>query len=139
MTTLSGLLSLLMWRFSPNVNTLTAFVCLYGFCSGIFISVMPAATSQIVPDDKLGAQLGAFSSLVAIAVFAGTPIAGSLIKYDSVPGYTPLITYSVSVCFHSTLRCHLTFFFYQGSAMLAGGVMLLIGRVLHGRNLREKW
>lgn len=99
MTVLSDLLSLLMWRFAPNVNTLTAFVCLYGFCSGVFISVMPAATSQIVPDDKLGAQLGAFSSLTAIAVFVGTPIAGSLIKDDSVPGYTSLITYSVSVAF----------------------------------------
>jgi MFS family permease len=88
-----------MWRFALNVGTLTAFVCLYGFCSGVFISVMPAATSQIVLDDKLGAQLGAFSSLTAIAVFVGTPIAGSLIKDDSVPGYMPLVTYSVSTDF----------------------------------------
>jgi MFS family permease len=99
MTVLSGLLSLLMWRFALNVGTLTAFVCLYGFCSGVFISVMPAATSQIVPDDKLGAQLGAFSSVTAIAVFVGTPIAGSLIKDGSVPGYMPLVTYSVSAAF----------------------------------------
>ncbi len=71
-------------------------ILFYGFCSGIFISVMPAAVGQITPADKLGARLGAFGSVTAIAFLIGTPIAGALIQGDTVAGYQPLIIFSVS-------------------------------------------
>jgi MFS family permease len=95
MTTFAGLLSFIMWLWASSVELMVAFACLYGFCSGIFISLMPAAASQITPPDRLGARLGAISSLNAISVFVGSPIAGALIRGDTVAGYRPLILYSV--------------------------------------------
>ncbi|KAH7050049.1 major facilitator superfamily domain-containing protein [Macrophomina phaseolina] len=96
MTIVSGVFCLAMWLPSQNVATVIAFVCMYGFSSGIFISVTPAVVAQISPDEKIGARIGAFFTLAAIATLIGTPVAGSLIHEDSQDGYTNLILFAVS-------------------------------------------
>lgn len=96
MLILSGLFCLAMWLPSTHPAIVVAFACLYGFTSGIFISVMPAAVAQIIQVEKLGSRLGAFNTVAAVPVFIGTPVAGALIsREDSIEGYFPLIIYSV--------------------------------------------
>lgn len=96
MAFVSGVFSLAMWLPANNVATIIAFVCLYGFSSGIFISVMPAVVAQISPDDKIGARIGALFTLAGVATLIGTPIAGSLVDRDAVDGYRSLILFGVS-------------------------------------------
>jgi MFS family permease len=104
MLMLSGLFCLAMWLPSTTPALVVAFACVYGFTSGIFISVMPAAVGQITAVEKLGARLGAFNTVAAVPVFVGTPVAGVLIRgEDSVGGYDPLIIYSVRSVVQSLL------------------------------------
>lgn len=93
-----------MWLPADNVATIVAFVCVYGFCSGIFISITPAAVAQISPNDRIGARIGAFFTLAAVATFIGTPIAGTLIDENADNGYRNLILFTVSVYVLDCLR-----------------------------------
>lgn len=97
MVTLCGVLCLAMWLPARTPAVLVGFACVYGFASGIFISVMPAATGQITPTERLGARLGAFGSVTSVAFLTGTPIAGSLIRSETRAGYQPLIIFAVSL------------------------------------------
>ncbi|KAL1647066.1 hypothetical protein SLS58_002836 [Diplodia intermedia] len=96
MTVLSGVLSLSLWLLEQNIGMVMAFALLYGFTSGVFISVTPAAVAQIVPDDKIGARVGAFFTLTAFATLMGSPIAGTLIDESSPDGYQNIILFTVS-------------------------------------------
>lgn len=69
-----------MWLVSSAPPALIAFTSLYGFCSGVFIAVLPVIVAQISPDEKLGGRIGAFYSFLAIAQLVGSPIAGALIQ-----------------------------------------------------------
>ncbi|KAK2758472.1 hypothetical protein CKAH01_05520 [Colletotrichum kahawae] len=120
MTLLCGLLGMAMWLPATTPGVLVGFACLYGFASGVFISVMPAATGQIIPTEKLGARLGAFGTVTAMAVLTGSPIAGALIQSDARTGYHPLIIFA-------------------GCCLLGGGAIVFAARVLHDRILRSKW
>lgn len=95
MIIMSGVLCLAIWLPADSPSLVIVFVCLYGICSGIFISVSPAATGQITPTEKLGARLGAFGSVTSIAFLIGTPIAGALVRDNTREGYYPLIIFAV--------------------------------------------
>ncbi|OMP85184.1 putative transporter MCH4 [Diplodia seriata] len=97
MTVLSGVLSLSLWLLEQNIGMIMAFALLYGFTSGVFISVTPAAVAQIVPDDKIGARVGAFFTLTAFATLMGSPIAGTLIDESSPDGYRNIILFTVGL------------------------------------------
>ncbi|KAL1639397.1 hypothetical protein SLS58_007978 [Diplodia intermedia] len=78
MTLLSGVFCLAIWlpAGSNSVAAVVAFVCLYGFSSGIFISVTPAVVAQLSPDDAIGARIGAFFTLAAVATLGLTLTVG---------------------------------------------------------------
>ena len=97
MTMLAGIQCLAMWLVISDTGVLIAFASLYGFCSGIFIAVLPVIVAQISPEDKLGGRIGAFYSVLAIAQLVGSPIAGALIKSGDVSGYgyNDLIVFAV--------------------------------------------
>ncbi|KAF9878019.1 hypothetical protein CkaCkLH20_04595 [Colletotrichum karsti] len=120
MVLLCGLLCMASWLPASTPGVLAGFACLYGFASGVFISVLPAATGQIVPTEKLGARLGAFGTVTAAAILTGTPIAGALIKSETREGYFPLIIFA-------------------GCTLLGGGAVIFIARLLHDRDIRSKW
>ncbi|KAI9711719.1 MAG: hypothetical protein M1820_001863 [Bogoriella megaspora] len=120
MILLCGILCLAIWLPSASVGVVISFVWLYGFASGIFISVMPAATGQIVPTEKLGSRLGAFGTVTAVAFLTGSPIAGALVNDQSRAGHRPLIIFA-------------------GCCLFAGGTIIFIARLLHDRNLKSKW
>jgi MCP family monocarboxylic acid transporter-like MFS transporter 10 len=63
------------------------------------INALPASViGQITPDGSLGARVGAFYSVIAIASLVGTPIGGALIvDREKKEGYQWLILFSVSI------------------------------------------
>jgi len=93
----SGLLCLFLWLLSTSIPTLVLFVTMYGFFSSSVTALPPSIIGQITPDDKLGARIGTFYSLLAAASLGGTPVAGALItNAKSRDGYRWLILFSVS-------------------------------------------
>jgi MCP family monocarboxylic acid transporter-like MFS transporter 10 len=96
MTVLAGVQCLGMWLVTSNISVLIAFVILYGFCSGVFIAVLPAIIAQLTPEDVLGGRIGAFYSVLAIGQLVGPPIGGALINAGSAThGYVGLIVFAV--------------------------------------------
>jgi MCP family monocarboxylic acid transporter-like MFS transporter 10 len=95
-TALSGLLCLTLWLFSPSLPLLIIFACLYGFCSGVFVALLPPVVAQLCPEGRIGARMGAFYPVVAISSLIGTPIAGALIG-SGESGYRGLISYAVCI------------------------------------------
>jgi MCP family monocarboxylic acid transporter-like MFS transporter 10 len=63
------------------------------------INALPASViGQITPDGSLGARVGAFYSVIAVASLVGTPIGGALIvDKEKKEGYQWLILFSVSI------------------------------------------
>ncbi|KAF2437727.1 MFS general substrate transporter [Karstenula rhodostoma CBS 690.94] len=126
MTILSGLLCLGTWAVTSSIPLLITFVLLYGFCSGIFIAVLPVIVAQITPSDKLGGRIGAFYMVSAVAQLVGSPIGGALIQgksgqgSDQAQGYLGLIVFA-------------------GTTLLVGGIVILISRLLHDRDLRSRY
>ncbi|ORY10665.1 major facilitator superfamily domain-containing protein [Clohesyomyces aquaticus] len=121
MIILAGLLSLLMWLLATPIAAIVTFACIYGYCTGHFIALLPAVVGQISPEEKLGARMGALYSVAALASLIGTPIGGALIKDSKMrEGYQGLILYS-------------------GGALLSGGLILFVGRLLHKGGVRAKW
>jgi MCP family monocarboxylic acid transporter-like MFS transporter 10 len=103
MTILSGLLCLGTWAVTSVVPLLITFVLMYGFCSGIFIAVLPVIVAQITPAEKLGGRIGAFYMVSAVAQLVGSPLGGALIQSgngqgggDQAHGYLGLIVFAVS-------------------------------------------
>ncbi|KAH9868782.1 hypothetical protein J1614_007856 [Plenodomus biglobosus] len=121
MAMISGYLSLFLWAYSDSLATLSLFVCVYGFCTSSVTALPPSVIGQITPDDRLGARIGAFYSVIAIASLVGTPIGGVLItNAETKEGYRWLI-------------------FFSGAAITTGSLLMLASRILHDRNLRRKW
>lgn len=139
MTILSGILCYAMWLPAQSVDLVIAFTCLYGFCSGIFISVTPAVIGQLTSEEKLGARLGAFFSTTAIATLIGTPIGGALIQGEAKDDYQYLIIFAVSSIQADTRVVRALTRSFQASTLTMGGLVLLVGRILCERRLGQKW
>jgi len=96
-TLISGCLCLFLWLLGNSMATLIFFVCVYGFLTSNVTALPPSIIGHITPVDKLGARIGAFYSVVAIASLVGTPIGGALITdHDTKDGYRWLVVFSVS-------------------------------------------
>ncbi|KAH6620246.1 major facilitator superfamily domain-containing protein [Boeremia exigua] len=117
----TGCICIFIWLLIDSLAATVLFVCLYGFGTGIFTALLPSVVGQITPDENLGARVGAFYSVVAIASLVGTPIGSALITTDDKrEGYWWLIVFS-------------------GTAITIGSLFMLSSRLLHDKNLRKKW
>ncbi|KAF2009488.1 MFS general substrate transporter [Aaosphaeria arxii CBS 175.79] len=118
MTILSGIQCLGMWLVTSDVGVLVVFVILYGFCSGVFIAVLPVIAAQLSPADKLGGRIGALYTVLAAAQLVGSPIGGSLIQSstDFAFGYMGLIVFG-------------------GVTLFVGGIVVFISRILQHKDL----
>jgi MCP family monocarboxylic acid transporter-like MFS transporter 10 len=93
----TGCLCIFIWLLINSLAAVVLFACLYGFGTGTFLALMPSVVGQITPDESLGARVGAFYSIVAIASLVGTPIGSALITDPQKrEGYWWLIVFSVS-------------------------------------------
>ncbi|KAI4637860.1 hypothetical protein J4E83_000678 [Alternaria metachromatica] len=120
-TLISGCLCLFLWLLGNSMATLIFFVCVYGFLTSNVTALPPSIIGHITPDDKLGARIGAFYSVIAVASLVGTPIGGALITdHDTKDGYRWLIVFS-------------------GAALLIGSASMLISRLTHDKALLTKW
>jgi MCP family monocarboxylic acid transporter-like MFS transporter 10 len=101
MTVLSGLLCLFLWLLSHSLLVLVLFAGLYGFATSSVTSLPASVIGQITPEDSLGARIGAFFSVIALASLVGSPIGGALITDpDQKEGYRWLMLFSVSIGLH---------------------------------------
>ncbi|KAF1964712.1 MFS general substrate transporter [Bimuria novae-zelandiae CBS 107.79] len=122
MTLLSGFICLSIWLPAPSISVLALFASLYGFTSGSVTALLPPTVSQILPDDKIGARLGAFYSVMSIATLTGAPIGAAII------GKTP-----------ETNEDYRGLIAFSGSALSIGSLVLFAARLLHSRDLRKRW
>jgi MFS family permease len=98
MTVLSGLLCIFLWLLSNSFPMLVLFAGLYGFATSSVTSLPASVIGQITPESSLGARIGAFFSVIALASLVGSPIGGALITNpDQKEGYRWLVLFSVSV------------------------------------------
>lgn len=98
MTFFSGLLCLSVWLLASSLAVLGLFASLFGFTSGAVVALLPSVVSQIVPDDKVGARIGAFYSVISIATLTGAPIGTTIIGKNPTTreDYRGLIAFSVN-------------------------------------------
>jgi MFS transporter, MCT family, solute carrier family 16 (monocarboxylic acid transporters), member 10 len=95
---LGGFLCLFLWLLSDTIGGVVLFVCVYGFAASNINALPASAIGQITPDGSLGARIGAFYSVIAVASLVGTPIGGALIQdKNTKDGYRWLIVFSVSM------------------------------------------
>ncbi|KAL6703697.1 hypothetical protein ACN47E_009391 [Coniothyrium glycines] len=121
MALVSAFLCIFLWLPSQSLAVLALFAALYGFTTSSVTALPPAVIGQITSDDRLGARMGAFYSVVAIASLVGSPIGGALITdNEGKGGYAGLIGFS-------------------GVALLVGSMFMLSSRLLHDRDMRTKW
>ncbi|KAL1611340.1 hypothetical protein SLS59_000058 [Nothophoma quercina] len=121
MVMFTGCICIFVWLLINKLAAIVLFACLYGFGTGNFTALLPSVVGQITPDENLGARVGAFYSVVAIASLVGTPIGSALITDDKTrDGYWWLIIFS-------------------GTAITIGSLFMLGSRLLHDKNLRKKW
>ncbi|KAF3045693.1 hypothetical protein E8E12_011267 [Didymella heteroderae] len=117
----TGCICIFVWLLINSLAVTVLFTCLYGFGTGTFTALLPSVVGQITPDENLGARVGAFYSVVAVASLVGTPIGSALITEDtSRQGYWWLIIFS-------------------GTAIIIGSLFMLGSRFLHDRSLYKKW
>lgn len=96
--TFMGCICIFIWLLINSLAMTVLFVCLYGFGTGVITALLPSVVGQITPDECLGARVGAFYSIVAIASLVGTPIGSALITDDDTrEGYWWLIIFSVRI------------------------------------------
>jgi MCP family monocarboxylic acid transporter-like MFS transporter 10 len=121
-TILLGLSTLTLWMVAKSVHTLIIFAIIFGFLSGIYVAVLPPVVSQISPDENMGARMGAFYSIIAVASLTGAPIAGTLIRGNGKEkeDYTGVI------------GC-------AGGMLILGGIIFCVARWLHGGRTRWRW
>lgn len=126
-----------VWLLIDSLAVTVLFACLYGFGTGNFTALLPSVVGQITPDENLGARVGAFYSIVAIASLVGTPIGSALIENDETrQGYWWLIVFSVSTC-EQDIGTHADK--HKGTAITIGSLFMLGSRLLHDKSLRKKW
>ncbi|KAF3941719.1 hypothetical protein ABW19_dt0206988 [Dactylella cylindrospora] len=71
---------ILCWLPMKTFSSLICFVVLYGFFSGVFISLPPASVASITPDvTYFGVRMGMMFSIASVGTLTGTPISGALI------------------------------------------------------------
>ncbi|KAF1914042.1 major facilitator superfamily domain-containing protein [Ampelomyces quisqualis] len=118
---LGGFLCLFVWLLSSTIGGLVLFVCIYGFAASNINALPASAIGQITPDGSLGARIGAFYSVIAVASLVGTPIGGALIQDKGTKdGYRWLIVFS-------------------GVSLTLGSLCMLASRLLHDRDVRKRW
>lgn len=75
------------WIGINNVPGLIVFAVLYGFCSGTYVSLPPAAVARLTSDlHHVGSRMGTCFLFAAFGILIGSPVAGQLVETEP-PSY----------------------------------------------------
>ncbi|KAJ7140842.1 major facilitator superfamily domain-containing protein [Mycena epipterygia] len=114
----SGVLEF-VWVAAHSTPGILAFTAVFGFVSGGYVSVIPAAIATLNPDPQvMGLRLGMTHFCASFFWLASAPIQGALIRLNGT--YWPTAVFS-------------------GSAVFAGMAMMVVARVLVGRKTNRRW
>ncbi|KAI2616187.1 major facilitator superfamily domain-containing protein [Hypomontagnella submonticulosa] len=108
-TVFSGVISLALWLPAASVAPLVVFASLYGFASGLTLSIIPALVASISDIHKLGFRVGTLYAFSSFGTLFGSPIAGAIVTSQG-GGYSGL-----------KIFC--------GVTLIAGGVFILFSRI----------
>lgn len=79
---LTGLWVLALWIPSSGTGGIIAFAALFGFCSGAYVSLIPALVVQISPLREIGLRMGIMFFVGSISGLVTTPISGAILGQD---------------------------------------------------------
>lgn len=88
-TVFSGVISLALWLPAASVAPLVVFASLYGFASGLTLSIIPALVASISDIHKLGFRVGTLYAFSSFGTLFGSPIAGAIVTSQG-GGYSGL-------------------------------------------------
>lgn len=88
-TFFSGIISLALWLPANSAAPLIVYAVLYGFASGLTLSIIPALVASISDVKKLGFRVGSLYAFSAFGVLFGSPIAGAIVSSQN-GGYSGL-------------------------------------------------
>lgn len=108
-TLFSGIITLALWLPASANAPIIVYGVLYGFASGLTLSIIPAMVARISDVRKLGVRTGTLYAFTAVGVLTGSPIAGK-IQTDQNGGYSGL-----------EIFC--------GVTLLVGGVFFVFARI----------
>ncbi|GAA5856087.1 hypothetical protein JCM8547_002973 [Rhodosporidiobolus lusitaniae] len=103
---LSGILIFVFIPACKTAGGLIAFCILFGFASGAYVSMMPAATASMTQDmTQVGHRLATMFLIISLTALTGTPISGAIISHQdgSYTGATIFsgVTVLVGSCFNA--------------------------------------
>lgn len=88
-TLISGIISLALWLPAASNAPIIVFAVIYGFASGLTLTIIPALVAAISDIRKLGIRVGTLYAFSAFGALAGSPIAGAIVTSQN-GGYSGL-------------------------------------------------
>ncbi|KAK2464720.1 hypothetical protein APHAL10511_003296 [Amanita phalloides] len=76
-TILAGVMTFI-WPYARTAPGLVTIAIVYGFCSGVYIGLMPNPLIAMGDMDDVGRRIGMFLSILALGALAGPPISGAI-------------------------------------------------------------
>ncbi|KAI0475494.1 major facilitator superfamily domain-containing protein [Xylariaceae sp. FL0804] len=108
-TLASGAVTLALWVPASTTALIVAYAVLYGFASGLMLSIIPALVASISDVQTLGFRVGSLFALSAVGVLFGSPIAGAIVTSQD-GAYTGLRVFC-------------------GVTLVVGGVFITLSRI----------
>ena len=88
------------WPFATTKGSLIAVAVIYGFCSGAYITLVPAPLVAMGDIHDAGRRTGIATSAIALGAVAGPPISGAIIQnpdgFKTVSYYAGIVSYPLS-------------------------------------------
>ena len=88
------------WPFATTKGSLIAVAVIYGFCSGAYITLVPAPLVAMGDMHDVGRRTGIATSALAFGAVAGPPISGAIIQspdgFKTVSYYAGIVSYPLS-------------------------------------------
>ncbi|GAB0133137.1 hypothetical protein EsDP_00001552 [Epichloe bromicola] len=79
---LTGVWVLALWIPSSSTGGIIAFAALFGFCSGAYVSLIPALVAQISPLREIGLRMGIIFFVGSVGGLVTNPISGAILGHD---------------------------------------------------------
>ncbi|KAJ7783965.1 major facilitator superfamily domain-containing protein [Mycena maculata] len=108
MTAFTGVTTI-AWPFCRTIPRITVISVLYGFFSGAWIALIGSMVGQMGGIEDIGRRIGALNTIAGIGTVCGPPISG---------------------LFASTSLGYIAVGYFAGAALLVGGALIFISRLL---------